>query len=166
MKIEVGSVLKAQGIKGEIKLSCFLDNAAMLCGLKKLYIGTQTYAVEQARTDGAFCYLKLSGVSDRNAAESLKGWTVCADKDSVPLPKGRYFVKDLVGCSVVTESGKLVGTVTDILQYGAADVFVCRKDGKNLSFPFLKDVVLSVDTDRKTVTLNETRFNEVAVYED
>ncbi len=165
MKLKVGSVLKAQGIKGEIKLSCFLDDPAMLCGISELYVGTNSYSVEHIRPDGAFCYVKFAEIADRNAAEALRGWTVYADKNSVPLPDGRYFVEDLVGCNVVAD-GEYVGTVNNVLQYGAADVFECGGGKKKVSFPFLKDVVLSVNVERKTISVDGKRFAEVAVYED
>ncbi len=165
MKIEVGKVLKAQGIKGEIKVACYLDETSMLNDLKQLYIGSNAYSVEHIRSDGRFCYVKLAGVSDRNSAEALSNWTVYADKESISIPQGRYFVEDLIGCNVVAD-GRSVGVVADMLQYGAADVFVCELHGKRVSFPFLKDVVLSVDLTRKTIVVDSKRFSEVAVYDD
>lgn len=166
MKIEVGKVLKAQGIKGEIKLQSYLDDVAMFKGLKQLYIGSREYSVEQFRSDGSFCYAKLSGVSDRNTAEYLQNCAVYADKECISIPQNRYFVQDLIGCAVATDSGEDVGEVTDVLQYGAADVLVCRKDGKGVSFPFLKDLVVSVSVERKRIVVAGKRFAEVAVYED
>ena len=49
MKIEIGKVLKAQGIKGEIKLACFVDDAVMLKNVKQVYIGANTYSVAHVR---------------------------------------------------------------------------------------------------------------------
>ena len=166
MKIEVGKVLKAQGIKGEVKLSCSLDSPQMLKNIKKMYLGANVYAVAKFRCDSSFCYVLFEGIDDRNAAESLRNKLVFVDKENVALPTGRFFVEDLVGCSVVVkEDNAIVGTVLEVLQYGSADVFVC--DGtKPVSFPFLKDVVVSVDTDNKTITVDKKRFFEVAVYED
>ena len=166
MKIEIGKVLKAQGIKGEVKLSCYLDDAAMLKNVKQLYIGSQSYAVTHFRADGAFCYVCLAGVSDRNAAEALRNWTVYADKESVALAEDRYFVDDLVGCMVTLDDGKTVGSVVEILQNGAADVFVCKADSGEILFPFLNDLVLSVNIATKTIVVDSKRFGEVAVYED
>lgn len=166
MKIEIGKVLKAQGIKGEIKLACFVDDAAMLKGVKQVYIGTTTYAVGHIRCDGAFCYILLDGVKDRNTAELLRNWTVYADKENVILPKNRYFIDDLLGCRVSTNEGVSVGEVTSVLQYGAADVFVCKADKGEVSFPFLNDLVLNVNVERKAITVDAKRFGEVAVYED
>ena len=166
MKIEIGKVLKAQGIKGEIKLSCYLDDASMLKNVKQLYIGSQTYTVTHFRADGAFCYVLLNGVADRNAAEALRNWTVYADKESVSVNEDRYFIDDLVGCVVALDNGTAVGTVKEVLQNGAADVFVCGGADKEILFPFLKDLVLSVNIDNKLIVLDSKRFAEVAVYED
>lgn len=166
MRLKIGKVLKAQGVKGEVKLACFLDNAEMLKGLKRLYIGVEEYAVKSLRADGAFCYVGLQGVADRNGAEELRGLDVFADKELIEIPHDRYFVEDLLGCAVVLCGGKAVGKVTDVLQYGAADVFVCENDGATVSFPFLKNLVVDVDVYAKRITLDDKRFGEVAVYED
>ena len=166
MKIEIGKVLKAQGIKGEVKLACYVDDAAMLKTVKQLYIGSKTYTVTHFRADGAFCYVLLDGIADRNAAEALRNWTVYADKEIVAVDEGRYFIDDLVGCTVALDNGKSVGTVKEILQNGAADVFVCDGESGEILFPFLKDLILSVNVQAKQITLDGKRFDEVAVYED
>ena len=166
MKLEVGKVLKAQGIKGEVKISCFLYDSVMLQGVKQLYIGSNTYTVQKLRPDGAFCYVQLAGVSDRNAAEMLRNWTVYADKECVTVPQDRYFIADLIDCNVVLDDGTKVGEVKDVLQYGSADVFVCSDGEKEVSFPFLKDLIVEVKIDSKLIVLNSRRFSEVAVYED
>lgn len=166
MKIEIGKVLKAQGIKGELKISCFLDDSSMLKSVKQLYIGSNTYPVSKLRCDGAVCYALLEGIADRNTAESLRNWTVFADKEAVTVPQDRYFISDLVDCVVVLDDGSKIGTIREVLQYGSADVFVCDNDGKAVSFPFLKDLVKDISIERKTVVLSGKRFGEVAVYED
>ena len=166
MKIEIGKVLKAQGIKGEVKLSCYLDDSSMLKAVKQLYIGSKTYAVAHFRADGAFCYVLLEGVSDRNAAEALRNWTVYADKENVTVAADRYFIDDLVGCVVTLDDGSSVGRVKEILQNGAADVFVCDGEEREVLFPFLKDLVVSVNVETKLIVLDSKRFGEVAVYED
>lgn len=165
MKIEIGKITKAQGIKGEVKLLCYVDDAQMLKTVKTVYIGQNSYKVLKCRPDGNFCYLLLDGIADRNTAESMREWTVFADKESVQLDEGRYFIEDLIGCNVVLSNGNAVGKVVDILQYGAADVYVCQGQ-HNVSFPFLKDLVLTIDVTKQLITLDEKRFEEVCVYDD
>ena len=166
MRIEIGKVLKAQGIKGEVKLACYVDDASMLKAVKTLYIGSNAYSVAHFRADGAFCYVLFREISDRNAAEALRNWTVYADKESVQLQPDRYFIDDLVGCAVILDDGSAVGVVKEILQNGAADVFVCDSDSVEVLFPFLKDLILNVNVSTKKITLDGKRFGEVAVYED
>lgn len=165
MKIEVGKVLKAQGIKGELKVGCSLDDASMLKNVKQLYLGIKSYPVVCMRCNGNVFYVLLQGIADRNAAESVRGCAVFADKDAVNIAEDRYFVDDLVGCRVICD-GVTLGEVDEVLQYGAADVFVCKTEGKGFSFPFLKDVVDEVNIDCKRITVEKKRFEEVVVYED
>ena len=138
----------------------------MLVGLKQLYIGTRAYSVRNIRPDGNFCYVLLDGIADRNAAEELRNSAVWADKESIEIPQNRYFVEDLLDFVVTLQSGKNVGRISDVLQYGAADVIVCADGSKTISFPFLNDVVNSVDIRCKRMVVDDKRFEEVAVYED
>ncbi len=165
MKIEIGKVLKAQGIKGEIKIYCSSDDSSMLKSVKSIYLDSKEYTIDKLRTDGKFAYIHLAGVCDRNAAEMLRDEVVFANKDDLYLASGRYFIDDLIGCEVSTDSGKLLGKIQDVLQYGAADVIVCSGE-KDCSFPFLKDVVVSVDTQRLKMVVDSTRFEQVVCYED
>lgn len=166
MKLEIGKILKAQGIGGEVKIAVAVDEAKLLKGVTHMYIDGRVYEVKGFRGNGAFAYVKLDGVATRNDAEELRNKTIFADKDEVALAHDRFFVDDLVSCQVLCD-GKVLGKVTEVLQYGAADVFACEcADGKEFSFPFLKDVVVRVDVENKLIEVEPKRFGEVAVYED
>ena len=95
MKIEIGRVLKAQGIRGELKLGCSVDSADMLTKVKTMYIDGRTYEVSRFRGNGSFCFVTLDGVATRNDAEELRNKVVYADKEQVKLAPDRYFVEDL-----------------------------------------------------------------------
>lgn len=163
MKLKVGVVLKAQGIKGELKTSCLLDDPKMLLRAKKLYLGANAHEVQKIRTDGTFLFVAFSDVTDRNTAETYRSWDVFCDKEDVKLQNDRYFVQDIIGCRVVLDDGTTVGEIVDVLQYGAADVYVCKAQGCEVSFPALLDLLLSVDVDEKKIVLNAKRFAEVSV---
>lgn len=164
--IAVGKVLKAQGIKGEVKIGCYSGDSKQLKHVKQLNIGAKTYKVTSLRTQGEFCYALFDGVCDRNAAEELRNSEVFAEKSALAIENGSYFVEDMVGSSVIV-GGKTLGKVTEVLQYGSADVFVCQNDGgKGFSFPFLKDLIVSVNVAVKSLELDAKRFDEVVCYED
>lgn len=166
MKITVGKVLKAQGIKGEMKASCTLDSPEMLKNVRKLFLESTPHDVVKIRCDGGFFYVRFADICDRNGAEDARGCSILCEKDDLQLDDGRYFIDDVLGCNVVLDDGQQVGTVTDVLQYGAADVYVCKNGEKEISFPFLKDLVLQVNVSSKRIVLNAARFAEVVLYED
>ena len=82
---------------------------------------------------------------------------------AVKLPKGRYFIVDVVGCDAVL-GGKVIGKVTDVNQNAPIDVYVLD-DGK-IMFPSAENVLEKVDVENKTITLNEEAFSRLAVYDN
>lgn len=166
MKITVGKVLKAQGIGGEVKASCALDSPEMLKNIKKMYLGNIPHDVAKIRCDGNFFYVRFADIRDRNGAEEIRGYQISCEKDDLQPGDGRYFIGDVLGCGVILDDGSFVGEVADVLQYGAADVYVCKNGEKEISFPFLKDLVLQVNIGSRRIVLNSKRFAEVALYED
>ena len=168
-KIVIGKVLKAQGIKGEIKVLPITNDISRFKNLSKIYIGDSSqYEVSNARIDTANAYIKLKGFEDRNAVEQFKDKYILVDRcDAVKLPKGSYFVIDLINCEVIVDNA-VIGILTDVYDYtGGADTYVVKlTNGKNMMFPALKIVLENIDVENKKIYLNKDRLYEVAVYED
>jgi 16S rRNA processing protein RimM len=164
----IGKIVKAQGIKGEVKLVPITDDVSRFNALKKVFIdGYGTINVETVRIDVDVVYVKFEGINTRNDAEALKDKFVSVERaEAVPLPEGRYYIVDLIGSTIVCGK-ETVGTLTDVLQNGrAADVYVvAAKGGKTVMFPIVAGVLQSVDLERKRIIVNEKRFSEVAVYD-
>ena len=111
--------------------------------------------------------LAIYGIADRNGAETLRGKFLCVDRDSaVKLEEGRYFVVDLIGCKVITDTGVDFGVVTDLTEAKTDYFTISTTDNRIARFPFLKDLVLNVDVQNKSITVKEKRLNEVCVYEN
>ena len=162
-KIVIGEVLKPQGIRGEVKIKPLIDDVSDLKSVKKVFIGDTEYKILSARADAQAAYLALSGVADRNAAEFLRGKEVLADRADLPaLEEGRYYIVDILGCVVVTEKGKRLGEIADILP-AHTDIYVMREGDKEYMFPAAEGVLLDVDVEKKTVTVSEKRIGEVLV---
>lgn len=68
-------------------------------------------------------------------------------------PEPNYFVRDLDGCEVLTETGESLGLLKDVLPTGANDVFVVRKDEREYLVPALKDVVLKIDLESRRIVV-------------
>jgi len=104
------------------------------------------YAVKLARLSNHRGHpeviLRLGGVADRNAAEALRGMLVeVPESEAWRLPLGRYYWHQIVGLRVVTTEGEEIGTVAEILETGANDVYVVKSDGRERLIPAIKQVV-------------------------
>ena len=166
----IGTVAKPQGVKGEIKILPQTDDLARFDMLKRVYFlenGVyREYRVTTGRHDGAFGYLRLEDIGERNAAERLRNREVfVARADAVQLPEGRYFIADLIGCQVQDDQGNPLGVLSNVLQRPGADVYEVR--GKpGFLFPALKEVLAQIDVEKGIIVLNAKRLSEVAVYDE
>ncbi len=165
--LKIGLIVKPQGIRGEVKVQPLTDDASRFYDLKQVFIDNTTFKVLNARVGDGCVYLALNGVADRNAAELLRGKFLTVDRQNAIRPKeGTYFIVDIIGCKVLTDTGIDVGVVFEVTE-AKTDIFTLKTpDGKILRFPFLKDLVENVDVDKKIITVKEKRLGEVSVYED
>ncbi len=144
----------------------YADSAEVLLSIPKVYIEGISYDILSARSGDGVYYL-LKGISDRTAAERLRGNDVYADKQDVKIDEGRWFVSDIISSKITFDTGDFTAVVTDVTRRGSTDIFTARlPSGKNVSFPFLKDMIISVDTENKVIVLKKKRFDEVSLYED
>ena len=111
------------------------------------------------------CRLRLADSDpDRNTAELFRGkFLRIKREDAEPLEENSYYIADIIGCKVYTETGKFICTVKEVIS-AKTDVFVGEtEDKKTVRFPFLKDALYSVDTAAKTITVKEKRFGEISL---
>ena len=162
-KLTIATILKPQGIRGEVKVKVFLDDVEDLKNVKQVYISGEKYAVLNVRGAGDVAYVALRGVADRNAAEALRGKDLEAlREDCPPLPDGRYYIGDLTGCKVVTSSGEEIGEVTSVTP-ARTDIFTLETPKGEVSFAAAEGVILEVDIDNKLITVDKKRYKEVSV---
>lgn len=167
-KILIGKIIKPQGIRGEVKVQPLTDDLETVSKAKALYLdgGDTPVAVEACAIRGGCAYILLEGVSTRNNAEALRGRELYAEKKDEKLKKGVYYIKDIIGCRLFDSGGAELGIITEIGNYGAADVYTACNEGKTFRFPFIKALKAKVDIGNKAVTVDAEIFTEVCVYED
>ena len=86
-KLNVGEVLKPQGIRGELKIKPFTDDAEVFRAFSRVFVEETPYKVLSVRTGGGAVFLGLKGVADRNAAELLRGKQVYVLREDAPVPE-------------------------------------------------------------------------------
>lgn len=163
MDLIVGKIVKPQGIRGEIKVLPYTDGAEDFQKFKRVFIDGAEYKVLNVRTGDGMAYLALRGVADRNAAELFRGKELTLPREEAPEPEeGSYYIADLIDSEIVTDTGKVLGTLKEIRQ-AATDIYTLQTESGEVLFPTAKGVVLNVDVVNKKITVSEKRFKEVAV---
>lgn len=158
--IEIGTIVKPHGIKGEIKVLSNCD-LKRLTTLSRIFIEKKEYKIEHFWIRDAF-YIKLFGIDNRNEAELLRGKNVFALKDELlPLNKNEFYFNDLIGKNVIDENNNNVGTLEDIEQYGAADVIIIRERNFLFSVPFLSSIFKKIN--EEDVIINRENYDNMKI---
>lgn len=166
---ELGRILKPQGVKGEVKLDAYTDSLSRFEALDFAYFREDGYVkaeIEKTRVDARYAYLKFKGCDDRDAAEKLRGKTLYIDRaHAAKPPEGACYILDLIGCAVKDNTGAEIGVLQDVLQNGAADVYVVKTAEGTCMFPSVPHVVLDRDIENAVITVDAQGLSEVAVYD-
>lgn len=171
--IQIGEIVKPQGIRGEVKLKAMTSDMSRYARLERVYLQRgkgemKEYEVLKGRSYDGFAFLTLRGVADRDAAETLRGYGVYVDRENaIDLDEDENFVDDLIGLTAVNSKGEEIGELVDVLTPNSiCDVYVFDTPRGSLMIPALKRVVLEVDLDEEKIVLDENVLPEVAVWED
>lgn len=145
----IGKIVNTHGVKGEVRVFPSTDDVKRFGKLKEVKVENRTmttYEIETVRYHKNFVLLKFKGIDTMNAAELLKNSLLRIDrKDALPLKKDEYYQCDLYGLRVVTDTGRDLGKLTDILMTGSNDVYVVRNEEKEILIPAIKQCILKVD---------------------
>lgn len=157
--LRVGVFANTHGVRGEIKVFPTTDDVNRFKKLKALYLdkGTELMKLEvsSVRFFKNMVIMKFKGIDNINDIEKYKGKDLLIErKQAVPLQENEYFICDIINAAVVTEEGQEVGTLKEVLQTGANDVYVVKtNEGKEVLLPVIDDCVLDVNIEEKVVTV-------------
>ena len=127
--LEAGKIVSTHGVRGEVKILPWADDADFLVGLPCVFLAGREYTVQHSRVQKSCVLMKLAGIDDVDAAAKLREQVVCIHRSDVELPEGSVFIADLIGLRVIAD-GEEIGKVTDILSMPGNDVYVvtgCRE---------------------------------------
>ena len=114
------------------------------------------FEIEEAKLHKNQVLLKIKGIDDINEAEKYRGCFIKIPREKAKkLPKDTYFIADLIGLQVYTDSGELLGKVDDIYNSGSADIYVVKDElGKQILLPGIKDVIKQIDVDNEKIIVH------------
>ena len=144
----IGFLRRPFGVSGEILMDLHTDFPERFRTGRKVYVGDEykPMTLASVRPHGENLLVRLRGVNTPEAAGQYRNtWLFIKTKDAPPLPEGQYYQYQLLGLKVVDEAGHPLGTLTEILETGANDVYVVKDEaGKEILLPAIPSVILDV----------------------
>ncbi len=158
--LKVGVVTSTHGIRGEVKVFPTTDDPARFKKLKKVFLDTGketlTLEIQNVKFFKQFVILKFKGIDHINDIERYKSCPLLVEReDAVPLEEDEYFIADMLGIDVITEDGAVFGTLKDVMETGANDVYIIdsREHGEVL-VPAIKECVMDVDVKTRRMKIH------------
>ena len=151
--IEAGRIVNTHGVAGEVKIEVWLDSPAFLKKFNRVFLEGRELKIASARVHKDFLITKFEGLEDVNAAMALKGRTVFIDRSDARLPKGAFFLQDIIGASVVDEQGSEIGKLADVMETPASNVYVVKGEREHL-IPAVPEFILSTDAESGIITVH------------
>ncbi|MBO7214518.1 MAG: 16S rRNA processing protein RimM [Clostridia bacterium] len=166
-KIICFTVVKPQGIKGELKAKILADGFESVKSIKTLYDDSgKAYSVTKIRDGfGGFAFITLETCQSRNDAELFRNVDFFVEKSKIKKAKDEFFIADLIGMSVYVDD-ELSGSVADIISSNVDMFEIKGVDGKRWYFPFLKSLEISVDLKEKKISVKKEKLEGVRYCED
>ena len=158
--LQVGIITSTHGVRGEVKVYPTTDDPRRFRRLKEVVLDTgkekMNLEIEGVKFFKQFVILKFKGLDNINDIEKYRQKSLYVTrKNAVRLQRDEYFIADLIGLKVQDEDGKELGTVKDVIETGANDVYeVEMEDGKSLLLPAIKQCILNVDVENGTMQVH------------
>jgi 16S rRNA processing protein RimM len=156
-RVAVGKVTRAHGLKGEVGVVSLSEVPSRFDpGASLLFEDGGALTVETVRRGRGRLLVKFEGVEDRAAAECLHGRYLFVDDDALAeLPEGSFWPHQLEGCEVLTEEGRSLGVISEVVLGEANDVWVARAGERETLIPALRDFITSVDLAARRVVVRD-----------
>lgn len=152
----IGRVAGPFGLRGEMKVDLLTDFPERFSSLVQVHVGPDysPYAIECSRKHAHQVVLKLKDVDTPEAVKELGGLELhISREEAVPLPEGHYFLDELIGVNVETESGKQLGPIRDVLRTGSNDVYVVGSGREEILIPGTSEAVRDLDLDGRRMVV-------------
>jgi 16S rRNA processing protein RimM len=155
--LAVGRILRPWGIKGMVKVEVMTDFPERFAQTDTFYVGDDHRPVQLKRSAGhtGSLLLKFAGYETPEACSELRDQILYIPiEEAMPLPDGEYYIYQMLGLEVWTDAGERLGTLTDVWETGANDVYVVDVKGESVLLPAIPDVILDVNLEQKRITVH------------
>ena len=165
--VTIGKIIKPQGVKGEVKVYLYAENPKFLESTKTFFAIKQNKELKAKTVSirNGFGFILFEDVLSRNDAELLRGVQLYVKKEEFnKVEEGTFLIEDLIGAKIYNLENKELGELIDIEQYGSADVWTYRGNGRTYSFPYIEEIVKLVDKKNKKIVVDEEKLKEAKIW--
>ena len=158
--LELGQIVNVKGLKGEVKVNSFTGDNTKFERISKVFVKQKNtlteYEIEKVGYNKNQIIIKFKNIDTIEEAEKLRNSYIIVDREIFgELPEGVYYIADLIGLDVYTESNEYLGKVDDIFQTGSNDVYVVKDEkGKEKLLPGIDEVIKKIDLKENKITVN------------
>ena len=145
--IEAGEIVTTHGVRGEVKVLCWLDDPEMLCEFDRCRISGKEYKMTEVRVQKTCNLVKLQGIDTMEAAQAMRGKVIELYRDDIDDEV--IFAAELMGVEVYAE-GTCIGKITDVLDYPGNSVYVVKGEHEYM-IPAVKQFILSTDVEKNVM---------------
>lgn len=159
-ELQVGVITQTHGIRGEVKVFPTTDDASRFKKLKEVILDTGrerlSMEIEGVKFFKQFVILKFKGYDSINDVEKYRQGKLLVTRDkAVRLKKDEYFVADMIGMQVVTDTGEVFGVLKEVLATGANDVYVVsRENAPEALLPAIKECIKNIDMESRVMEIH------------
>lgn len=151
--LECGKIINTHGVRGGLKLESWCDTPNDLASLKKVYLKEgaeyKCHKVKKASVFKQFVLFELDGVADIDAAISLRGRVVFANREDISVDEDAFFIADMIGLPIIDiESGEKLGTLSDVLNLGASDLYEIKTENGKKLIPAVPEFIKEIDLEK------------------
>ena len=158
--VTIGQIVTTHGIHGKLRVEYYNDEKTHFFSYRRIFLRDpsgriESFAVLEARVHKKLLIVRLEGVNSIDEAERLVGFVVLIERATLAkLEEGEYYWTDLIGMEVVTDEGKPLGRLAEIIRTGGADVFVVTSGDKEVLIPATEEAIKQVDVDAQRVVVH------------
>ena len=161
--LEIGKILRPHGIKGAVKVECYVDEH--FSTFKDVMI-TEKRAKAQVKTvqnlNKDFYIVTLDVIPDVDTAEKFRNQSIYIDREKYPEFKEKVYMSDLINKPVINEKGEQIGYMVDYDDYGASVVLTIKAGVSSYQIPYVKDIIV-YDEEKDAFVINQKTFDDVRI---
>lgn len=161
--LEVGKILRPHGIKGAVKVECFVDGHFSM--FKDVFV-TEKRAKAKVKNvqslNGDFYIVTLDIIPDVDTAEKFRNQSIYIDRDLYPQFKDQVYLSDLINKPILNEKDEQIGYMVDYEDYGASVILTIKAGFASYQIPYVKDIII-FDDEKDAFVINQQTFEDVRV---